>query len=47
MLSYSGNRPDVQDMVLILTDGISSDDVKKPAEALRATGANVRLMTPS
>ncbi|XP_039256087.2 P-selectin-like [Styela clava] len=41
MLTHPGNRPTVQDMVLLVTDGISRDDVKLPAQKLRATGTNV------
>uniref|UniRef100_H2Z8I6 Uncharacterized protein n=2 Tax=Ciona savignyi TaxID=51511 RepID=H2Z8I6_CIOSA len=41
MLTAPGNRPDVQDLVLVVTDGISKDDVATPATMLRATGTNV------
>ena len=37
----NGNRKGVQDIVLIITDGASKDDVAIPSQKLRATGAQV------
>nr|CAB3265951.1 E-selectin-like [Phallusia mammillata] len=41
MLTAPGNRPNVQDMVLVVTDGISKDDTAGPASELRSAKANV------
>lgn len=43
MMKRPGNRPDVEDMVLLITDGRSRDDVKEPSIKLRETGANVSV----
>ena len=39
----SGNRRGVQDIVLVITDGVSQDDVSEPSRKLRETGAQVRF----
>jgi len=36
-----GNRPDVDDFVIVITDGRSQDDVVVPSELVRGTGAMV------
>jgi len=40
----NGNRKQVQDIVLIITDGASQDDVKAPSQRLRDTGAQVLVL---
>jgi len=37
----SGNRPDVLDIVLVVTDGKSQDDVKEVSKNIRMSGADV------
>ena len=37
-----GNRPQARDVVLLITDGASQDDVVLPSRILHATGALVR-----
>lgn len=39
----NGNRPDVPDLMLLLTDGRAADDVKTPADSLRAAGVQVSI----
>ena len=39
--SDNGNRPDVSDVVLVLTDGKSKDDVKEPARKIHELNALV------
>ncbi|XP_076810110.1 E-selectin-like [Clavelina lepadiformis] len=41
MLTAPGNRQAVPDLVLVVTDGISKDDVVAPAKELQRIGANV------
>jgi len=40
----NGNRKQVQDIVLIITDGASQDNVKIPSQRLRDTGAQVLVL---
>jgi len=40
----NGNRQSVQDIVLIITDGASQDDVKEPSRRLRETGAEILVL---
>jgi len=44
VLLKEGNRRSVQDIVLIITDGASQDDVKEPSRRLRETGAEVLVL---
>lgn len=37
----NGNRPDVPDLVLVITDGVSDDDITLPAKKMRDSGATV------
>uniref|UniRef100_A0A914VFB5 VWFA domain-containing protein n=1 Tax=Plectus sambesii TaxID=2011161 RepID=A0A914VFB5_9BILA len=39
MTAASGNREGIEDIVIVITDGRSSDDPKPPADRLRALGA--------
>ncbi|XP_039256621.2 P-selectin-like [Styela clava] len=39
-----GNRPGVQDIVFVITDGKAADDVKTPADGLRAMGATMLVL---
>ncbi len=44
-LSYTtGDRPGVQTVVVVVTDGKSSDDPRGPAESLRARGHNTLVL---
>ena len=43
MLTNPSNRPHVKDFVLVVTDGVSIDDVVTPALQLREAGATVRM----
>lgn len=36
-----GNRPAAKDIVLLITDGVSQDEVSAPAKRIRDTGAQV------
>jgi len=36
-----GNRPAAKDIVLLITDGASQDEVSAPAKRIRDTGAQV------
>jgi len=38
-----GNRAEARDVVLLITDGASQDDVIVPSRILHATGALVRI----
>merc|ERR1711881_322801 len=40
----NGNRQSVQDIVLIITDGASQDDVIAPSQRLRNTGAQILVL---
>ena len=40
-----GNRPEARDVVLLITDGASQDDVVVPSANLHATGALVKRHT--
>lgn len=41
MLKDSGNRPDVTDVVIVITDGWSSDNVAEVSSDLRKDGVEV------
>ena len=41
ILSGSGNRPRARDVVIVITDGKSQDDVVAPAQRLHDTNALV------
>lgn len=43
MTPENGDRPDVPNIVIVITDGRSQDDVYKPADALRKRGAIVSM----
>uniref|UniRef100_H2ZHL1 VWFA domain-containing protein n=1 Tax=Ciona savignyi TaxID=51511 RepID=H2ZHL1_CIOSA len=43
-LNTPGNRPNVRDVVLLFTDGVSHDDVATPARLLRQRGADVNVV---
>ena len=45
MMASPGNRREVEDTVLLITDGRSRDDVTQPAATLRGTGADVNSAT--
>ena len=36
LIPEAGNRPDVEDIVVVITDGRSSDEVKQHADEVRA-----------
>ncbi|KAM7421652.1 hypothetical protein PAMA_015686 [Pampus argenteus] len=41
---FDANKPNHRKMVIVITDGESQDDVKKPAEALRANGVMIYVI---
>ncbi|XP_002131969.2 uncharacterized protein LOC100181304 [Ciona intestinalis] len=43
-LNAPGNRPNVRDIVLVFTDGVSHDDVIEPARLLQSRGADINVV---
>lgn len=43
-INVKGNRPGVPDVVVVITDGLSSDNVKIPSQKLRAKGCKLYVV---